>query len=161
MTGTEGPPPVGGIHEAALYVADLERAAAFYRVVFGFEEIGRDPRRHVFLRAGRDVLLLFDADTTRDSGGSVPPHGAAGEQHVAFDIAPNAIAAWRAHLVVRGVPIEAEVSWPRGGRSLYVRDPDRHSVELVTRGVWDRCGSPPRASSSNDDAAGGVTGPPE
>lgn len=135
---TRAGPAVGGIHESALYVADLERAAAFYRGVFGFEEIGRDARRHVFLRAGRDVLLLFDAAATRAPGGSVPAHGATGQQHVAFDMAPGALEAWRARLAARGVPIEAEVRWPRGGVSLYVRDPDRHSVELVTRGVWDR-----------------------
>lgn len=139
MSGRRAPPPpLGGIHESALYVADLDRAAAFYRSVFGFEEIGRDPRRHVFLRAGRDVLLLFDAAATRAAGGAAPPHGGDGELHVAFDVPPEALDAWRACLTARGVPIEAEVAWPRGGRSLYLRDPDRHSVELVTLGVWDR-----------------------
>ncbi len=126
-----------GIHESALYVADLDRAAAFYREVFGFPEIGRDPQRHVFLRAGADVLLLFDAEATRAPTGSAPPHGGRGELHVAFDIAPDAVDAWREHLGARGVVIEREVAWPGGGHSLYLRDPDRHSVELVTRGVWD------------------------
>ncbi|NIM48155.1 MAG: hypothetical protein GTN78_20755 [Gemmatimonadales bacterium] len=130
------PPPVKGVHEAALYVADLDRAATFYRDVLGFEEVGRDPTRHVFLRAGRDVLLLFDASATRKPGSAAPPHGGAGELHVAFEIAPETLDAWRDHFASMNVPVETEVTWPRGGTSLYVRDPDRHSVELVTRGIW-------------------------
>jgi catechol 2,3-dioxygenase-like lactoylglutathione lyase family enzyme len=43
---------------------------------------------------------------------------------------------WRARLEAAGVPIESRVTWPRGGESLYVRDPDGHSVELLTRGLW-------------------------
>jgi catechol 2,3-dioxygenase-like lactoylglutathione lyase family enzyme len=130
------PPPVQSIHEAALYVRDLARSAEFYRAIFGFEEIGRDPERHVFLRAGRDVLLLFDAETTRNPSGKIPPHGATGEMHVAFETTADGLDAWRSHLRSMGIPIEAEVEWPRGGRSLYIRDPDRHSIELVTRGIW-------------------------
>jgi hypothetical protein len=35
--------------------------------------------------------------------------------------------------------IEKEFGWPRGGRSIYFRDPAGNSVELVTPGLW---GSP-------------------
>ena len=35
-----------------------------------------------------------------------------------------------------GVRIEAEVAWPGGGRSIYVRDPSGNSVELATAAVW-------------------------
>ncbi|WP_227254645.1 VOC family protein [Frigoriglobus tundricola] len=35
-----------------------------------------------------------------------------------------------------GIAIEKEVTWPRGGRSLYIRDPASNSVELVTPGAW-------------------------
>ena len=114
---------------------DLEKTVDFYRDVFGFAEIGRDLPRHVFLRAGSDVLLLFNAAATR-RGGTVPAHGGSGEQHIAFDVPDDAVDAWRQQLEAVGVPIESEVTWPSGGRSLYVRDPDRHSVELVTRGTW-------------------------
>jgi catechol 2,3-dioxygenase-like lactoylglutathione lyase family enzyme len=31
---------------------------------------------------------------------------------------------------------DLEVEWPRGGRSLYFRDPAGNSVELVTPGPW-------------------------
>jgi catechol 2,3-dioxygenase-like lactoylglutathione lyase family enzyme len=128
-------PSLNGIHESSLYVRDLDRAAAFYRGVFGFEEIGRDSVRHVFLRAGRDVLLLFDAVVTRRTNG-VPPHGGEGELHVAFDVPKESLDSWRAHLEGVGVVIEAEIAWPGGGRSLYLRDPERNSIELVSRGTW-------------------------
>ncbi len=59
-----------------------------------------------------------------------------GEMHVAFETTADGLDAWRSHLRSMGIPIEAEVEWPRGGRSLYIRDPDRHSIELVTRGIW-------------------------
>ena len=66
------PPGVNDIHESSLYVSDLDRTAAFYRDVFGFQEIARDISRHVFLRAGNDVLLLFDATVTRQATRGVP-----------------------------------------------------------------------------------------
>ena len=28
------------------------------------------------------------------------------------------------------------MKWPRGGESLYFRDPDGHLVELATPGLW-------------------------
>lgn len=130
------PLAVNGIHESSLYVADLERVAAFYRDVFGFQEITRDLSRHVFLRAGADVLLLFDASATLRPTSGVPTHGGDGELHVAFDVPRDAIDAWRGVLEEAGVPIEAEITWPSGGRSLYVRDPENNSVELVSRGTW-------------------------
>jgi catechol 2,3-dioxygenase-like lactoylglutathione lyase family enzyme len=34
------------------------------------------------------------------------------------------------------VSIEGEMKWPRGGTSLYFRDPDGHLVELATPGLW-------------------------
>jgi hypothetical protein len=34
------------------------------------------------------------------------------------------------------VSIESVVTWPRGGTSLYFRDPNDHLLELITPGVW-------------------------
>ena len=66
----------------------------------------------------------------------IPPHGAKGPGHFALGIPTTSLDAWREHLRDRGVAIEKEVTWPRGGQSLYFRDPAGNSVELVTRGLW-------------------------
>ncbi len=128
--------PVQHLVEAALYVEDLGRAEAFYREVLGLELIDKEPGRHVFFRVGESMLLIFKPEATRQEGGSVPPHGAHGPGHVALGIPEGAFEAWREHLKQQGIQIEKERTWPRGGRSLYFRDPDGNSIELVTPGCW-------------------------
>jgi catechol 2,3-dioxygenase-like lactoylglutathione lyase family enzyme len=125
-----------GLHEAALYANDLAAAERFWSGL-GFECIGRSPGRHVFFRAGRDLLLVFDPATTRQAGGTVPPHGTTGEGHIALSV-PDiaALERWRGRLADAGIDVEAEVEWPSGGRSLYFRDPGGNSIELITRGSW-------------------------
>jgi catechol 2,3-dioxygenase-like lactoylglutathione lyase family enzyme len=122
--------------ETSAYVDDLDRAEVFYRDVLGLEVIDREAGRHVFFRVGNaDVLLLFNADETL-KGLTLPAHGARGPGHFAFGIAADALDAWRARLAGHGVAIEKEMTWPRGGRSLYFRDPAGNSVELITPGLW-------------------------
>ena len=48
----------------------------------------------------------------------------------------NSIPAWREHLRQQGVAIEAEISWPSGGYSIYFRDPAGNSLELATPQMW-------------------------
>jgi catechol 2,3-dioxygenase-like lactoylglutathione lyase family enzyme len=56
---------------------------------------------------------------------------------VALGIASEHFEAWDRRLAALGIEVESRVTWMRGGRSLYFRDPGGHSVELVTPGTWD------------------------
>ena len=127
---------IQAVVETAIYVQDLAVAEAFYRDVLGLPVIGHEPGRHVFFRVGAgQVLLVFLAEATR-RGDVLPPHGAEGPGHLALGIAAADLDAWQARLLGHGVAVEKEVTWPRGGKSLYFRDPAGNSVELITPGVW-------------------------
>lgn len=123
------------IKESALYVSDLERTKAFYNDLLGLPVIGHKPGRHVFFRVGPSILLCFDAEATRHDR-DLPPHFGEGELHLAFEAEAGRYDEWRARLVAAGIAIEADLSWPRGGRSFYFRDPDRHCLEIVEPGIW-------------------------
>lgn len=122
--------------ESCLYVDDLQAARAFYGGVLGLKLHSEVQGRHLFYHCGEGMLLLFNPDRTRIRTEVVPTHGAFGPGHVAFAMEEEAIPDWRDHLVQNGVEIEAEVSWPKGGSSLYFRDPAGNSVELATRATW-------------------------
>lgn len=138
---TDVPPPIEGIVETILYVDDLPRAVAFYRDTLGLAPMEGDAERfQVFKVGGRQTLLLFKRGGTLEPmpvpGGVIPPHDGSGPHHLGFAVAHDACDAWLARLRDRGVAIESEVRWPRGGRSLYFRDPDNHLLELITPGIW-------------------------
>jgi catechol 2,3-dioxygenase-like lactoylglutathione lyase family enzyme len=127
---------IKSITETAIYVDDLQVAETFYQTILGLRVMGKEPGRHVFFQAGESsVLLAFRAEATL-KGDVLPPHGATGPGHFALGIDPESFDAWRKHLQGHGITIEKEVEWPRGGRSLYFRDPAGNAVELVTPGVW-------------------------
>jgi catechol 2,3-dioxygenase-like lactoylglutathione lyase family enzyme len=140
MEGTVGPvdqpPRITGILETVLYVADIDRAEQFYRDVMALRPIGKEPGRHVFFRVGSGVLLLFRAERTRRSA-SLPPHGADGEIHVCFTIAPDEYETWKARIREHQIVVEKETEWPHG-RSFYFRDPDGNLLELANADIWPR-----------------------
>jgi catechol 2,3-dioxygenase-like lactoylglutathione lyase family enzyme len=129
-----------GILETALHVDDLDRAAGFYETVLGLTMINRDQRFAGYVAGPGSVLLLFKrgstGETVRLPGGTIPPHGGQGPLHVAFAIPANELAAWEAHLKAHNIAIEGRMDWPRGGKSIYFRDPDGHLLELATPGLW-------------------------
>jgi catechol 2,3-dioxygenase-like lactoylglutathione lyase family enzyme len=132
-------PRIDFILESALTVADLERSLGFYQALFGFEVMTKD-HRLAALAVGKQVLLLFRRGTTAEpaqtSGGIIPGHESSGRAHLAFAIANAEQTSWEARLGERGIAIESQVDWPRGGRSIYFRDPDGHLLELATPGIW-------------------------
>jgi catechol 2,3-dioxygenase-like lactoylglutathione lyase family enzyme len=131
---------LSGVIETALYVDDLDRARAFYTDVLGLEPLTSDARFMAFDVGGRNVLLLFRRGATRETvhlpGGTIPPHDGNGPIHVAFAIAAGELPAWEKRLGEHDVAVEGRTDWPRGGKSIYFRDPDNHLLELVTPGVW-------------------------
>ena len=134
-------PSLNAVLETSFYVDDLDRASRFYEDVLGLSRIIEgDARIRAYSVGGRSVLLLFKRGasncTTQLPFGTMGPHDGSGPLHVAFAIPAAELADWEARLTEEKICIESTVRWPRGGTSLYFRDPDNHLVELATPGVW-------------------------
>lgn len=135
-------PRLSHLLETSIYVADLESARAFYQRVFGLELFLQEEDRMVALGLPGDaVLLLFKAGgsvepTPTDGGDAIPPHDGGGRVHLCLAIPKGELEAWETHLRREGVAIESRITWPRGGTSLYLRDPDGSLLELATPGLW-------------------------
>ena len=128
-------PRITGVLETSLYVDDLERATHFYEQLFGFPVMVGDGRiRALNVREGQ-VLLLFKRGASLGAD-QFPTHDGSGPLHLAFSIREEELTAWEQHLERLGIAIESRTRWPRGGQSLYFRDPDGHLLELVTPGCW-------------------------
>jgi catechol 2,3-dioxygenase-like lactoylglutathione lyase family enzyme len=133
-------PALDGVLETALYVDDLPRARRFYEDVLGLKPVFADQRLCAFAVAPKSVLLLFPRGKTLETvvmpGGTIPPHDGHGPLHIAFAVSREDLPAWEARLGAHDVPIEGSTDWPRGGTSIYFRDPDGHLLELATPGLW-------------------------
>jgi catechol 2,3-dioxygenase-like lactoylglutathione lyase family enzyme len=127
-----------GLHHLTLICADMARTIAFYRDLLGLAVIrdgasDDDPgSRHVWFGAvdgapGRIVSFMEYPE--------LPPAvvGIGAAHHFAFSVdSPEELDAWRDYL--RGQDIECSDVFDRGAfQSLYLRDPDRHIVEIATR----------------------------
>ena len=130
------PPKLNGVLETALYVDDLDYAARFYEGVLGMVPLTSDSRFRAYDVGGRSVLLLFRRGATLETvklpGGTIPPHDGHGPLHIAFAVAADDLVTWQRRLQEERIPIEGRTIWPRGGESLYVRDPDGHRLEITT-----------------------------
>ncbi len=133
-------PKLNGVLETALYVDDLERAARFYEQVLELPVLTSDARFRAYDVGGRSVLLLFHRGATLDTvhlpGGTIPPHDGHGPLHIAFAISADELPVWTERLAAHKIEIEGRTNWPRGGHSIYFRDPDGHLLELATPGIW-------------------------
>lgn len=117
--------------EAALYISNLDRAARFYPQVLGLPQSARF-EDSCLLQTGRDsTLILFDLQKLEHRQSAIPAHGAHGRGHVALAVPDGQMPAWRQPLQPVRVEIEQEQDWLQGTHSLYFRDPDGNSLELI------------------------------
>jgi len=133
-------PKLERILETVLYVKDLERAAAFYEEFMELPVLFTDQRMRAFDVGGNGTLLLFITGQSlrpvETPMGTIPPHDGDGPAHIAFSITKTELGAWEKHLDKGGISVESRMEWPRGGISIYFRDPDDHLIELATPGLW-------------------------
>jgi catechol-2,3-dioxygenase len=127
------------LNHAVLFVRDVDRAAAFYRDVFGFEEMERPTgMRAAFMRSptggNHHDLGLFEvgADAPR------PPRGSVGLYHLAWEVPTiEDLASAARRLSEAGAMSGA--SDHGVSKSLYGRDPDGNEFEVmwsVPRAAW-------------------------
>ena len=133
-----------GLHHLTAIVRDLDRTTTFYRDVLGLELVQQganddDPdARHFWFAAGGAGAGLASRAGHMISFMEYPAmqQGVAGTgsvQHFAFAVgSAEELQAWRDYLPSRGVQC-TDVFERSGFRSIYIRDPDGHIVEIATR----------------------------
>lgn len=135
---------ISGVAEVALYVADLERATAFYTEVLGLPLTAAFGEARFLQTGPNSTLILFTIEGIEKRVSVIPSHGARGDQHVALAVLSAEMDAWRQRLRAHGVEIEHEQDWSQGTHSIYFRDPDNNSLELIEDRhypiVWDGIG---------------------
>jgi catechol 2,3-dioxygenase-like lactoylglutathione lyase family enzyme len=128
------------IIETCIYSTDLNVMKDFYVNRLGLDLISEEEGRHVFLKAGKSMLLIFNPENTRLAANSnFPVHGTItppSSIHFALEIGQIDYEAAKTVLIRNGIPIEKEMKWGSGGRSIYFRDPVGNLVEIVTKGQW-------------------------
>lgn len=128
-----------GLHHVTAIASDLERTIVFYRDVLGLAIVHDGPSdddsdtRHVWFGAldGAAGALLSFMQYPELPKGVV---GVGSTHHFALIVESSAEQeAWRDYLRTREV--ECTEVFDRGAfKSIYLRDPDGHIVELTTRG---------------------------
>lgn len=128
------------IIETCIYSTDLNIMKDFYVNYLGLDLVSEKEGRHVFLKAGKSMLLIFNPENTMVSTNSIfPVHGTItppSSIHFALEIEQVDYEVARNILIQNGISIEKEMSWGSGGKSIYFRDPVGNLVEFVTKGQW-------------------------
>ena len=125
------------IKETCLYVDNLDKAEQFYHRMMGFPLISKVENRHAFFKCGSSVLLCFLPEVTKKEP-SLPPHFAAGKQHIAFEVAQSDYEQTKVKLLGKGIGITHIQDWGNGLESFYFDDPFGHVLEVVPKGIWEK-----------------------
>ena len=130
---------ISGLHHITLLCQDVERSMAFYRNLLGMRVVKQtvndddSSARHLFFgdEEGKPGTLITCLEYPELDEGTV---GRGSTHHFALAVASEEeLRGWRDYLVSRGIPC-TEVMDRRYFKSLYLRDPDGHIVELATVG---------------------------
>jgi catechol 2,3-dioxygenase-like lactoylglutathione lyase family enzyme len=137
-----------GLHHVTLISRDLERTTAFYRDLLGLALVSEstnddDPdSRHFYFgdeRGTPGTLISFLEYPAMPDG--VVGRGSTHHVALAVDSAEEQ-EAWRDYLRSHGVEC-TDVFERSRFRSIYLRDPDGHILEIATRGPGLAEGAPP------------------
>jgi glyoxylase I family protein len=136
--GSAGEPQrlrLAGLHHVTAICADLDRTTAFYRDVLGLALLREarndddpDARHFWFGDADRGIRVSFMEYPALEPGRV----GVGSTHHVCFAVGSAAeLEGWRDWL--RSREVECTEVFERGGlRSIYLRDPDGHVLEIAT-----------------------------
>ncbi len=130
---------IAGLHHVTVICKDVSRSVDFYRNLLGMrvvhETVNADDQgaRHLYFgdEAGRPGTLVTCLEYPQLEEGKV---GLGSTHHFALAVASvEELEGWRQYLQSRGVPC-TEVLDRTYFKSIYLRDPDGHIVEIATRG---------------------------
>lgn len=129
------PPPVTGISELVLEVADLGASRRFYRDLLGFEE--------TLYGEGRDDRCWYLVGDSARLGLWTPQVGLAGGRggthvHFAFAVDDAELDRIRERIVAGGAGVEGPIRLGPG-RAIYVTDPDGNVVEFWSQDMAAYC----------------------
>ena len=116
-------PTHAGLRHVALNVHDLDAMKRFYSELLGFHIEWEPDPDNVYLSSGIDNLALHRS--TAASGGAL--------DHLGIVVrTPGEVDRWAAFLESRGIALDAAPRTHRdGARSLYFRDPDGNSIQII------------------------------
>ena len=126
---------ISRIKETCIYVTDLQRTKEFYSRRLGLAVLSFVEGRHVFFRAGESVLLCFIAEKTLQEN-ELPPHGAKGSIHFAFEVEVEEYDTTLLKVKHMEIEILHEQVWKGKLRSFYFHDPDGNLLEIIEEGIW-------------------------
>ena len=127
------------IIETSIYSSNLKEMKSFYSDILGLDLVAEEKDRHVFLKAGRSMLLIFNPNNTlNDINDIFPSHGTFSPPsiiHFAFEIKREDYEKWKCLLEENKINIEKEIKYGNS-KSIYFRDPVGNLVELITANAW-------------------------
>jgi catechol-2,3-dioxygenase len=130
---------INKIIETCIYTSNLEEMKNFYINYLGLDLVSEEKGRHVFLKVGKNMLLIFNPENTLTNLNNIfPKHGAMTPPsiiHFAFEIKKEDYDNWKRLLKTNNIDIEKELEI-RNSKSIYFRDPSGNIVELITENFW-------------------------